>query len=433
MLKPQDNDRITRVGPGTPMGNLLRRYWQPALLAEELAEPDGPPVRVRLLGEDLIAFRDSSGAVGLVDAFCPHRRAPLFFGRNEECGLRCVYHGWKFDRSGACVDMPTESSSRACRGTLFKTSVRGTGKVSVTAYRTHESGGIVWTYMGPPETNFGPPDYEFCRVPATHRFAGKTHQECNWLQSLEGGIDSTHFSYLHVMDLDDRTSFSNRDRAPLIESERTAYWMSGATIHRLDDGTSYVRTNQYILPAWSIRSRVTSKSGAPEPVPQLNGHVWVPIDDENCWVYNWFYAYDPAVPIPERMWIDRERSNGRGPEDHAGGFKLKWIRDNEYGLDRAVQRSRTYTGIPGINLQDVALQEGMGPILDRSREHLAPFDRGVILMRQLLFEAMDAVERGETPRGADPATYRNVRAADFIVPDGADRAAIFGDAELARF
>src|SRR3978361_2376252 len=150
MLTKHENERLTRVGPGTPMGELMRRYWQPALLSEELPEPDGAPVRVRLLGEDLIAFRDTSGAVGLVDAFCPHRRAPLFFGRNEECGLRCVYHGWKFDRTGACGAMPSEPA-----GTPLQ------AKVKIKAYPTYEAGGVIWTYMGPKELQPEPPDYEW--------------------------------------------------------------------------------------------------------------------------------------------------------------------------------------------------------------------------------------------------------------------------------
>src|SRR5579884_4043749 len=173
MLKPEDNDRITRTGPGTPMGRLWRRYWVPALLSDELKEPDGPPVRVRLLNEDLVAFRDTTGRVGLVSAYCPHRRAPMFFGRNEECGLRCVYHGWKFDADGTCVDMPSEPPD-----SLFKT------KVKIEAYPTWEGGGIVWTYMGPPATMPGPPEYEFTRAPSTHQFTSKTYQECNYLQAL---------------------------------------------------------------------------------------------------------------------------------------------------------------------------------------------------------------------------------------------------------
>ena len=165
MLKPQDNERITRVGRGTPMGELQRRYWLPCALSSELGEPDGAPIRVRLLGEDLVAFRDTEGKIGLVDAFCPHRRAPMFFGRNEECGLRCVYHGWKFDRNGTCVDMPSEPAD-----SLFKS------KVTIASYPTWEGGGMLWAYLGPPGKQPPPPDYELVRVPATHRFVSKTLQ-----------------------------------------------------------------------------------------------------------------------------------------------------------------------------------------------------------------------------------------------------------------
>jgi len=174
MLTVEENERVTRVGPGTPLGKLFRRYWWPACLSKELPERDGAPLRVRLLGEDLIAFRDSENKVGLIDAFCPHRRAPLFFGRNEECGLRCVYHGWKFDRHGDCVDMPSEPA-----GTTLQ------AKVKILAYPTVEKGGVVWAYMGPKELTPEEPDYEWTRAPATHRYVSKTFENCNYLQALK--------------------------------------------------------------------------------------------------------------------------------------------------------------------------------------------------------------------------------------------------------
>jgi len=176
MLTAEQNALLTEVGPSTPLGRTFRRYWLPALLSEELLEPDGPPRRVRILGEDLIAFRDGDGVVGIVGAYCPHRRAPMFFGRNEEHGLRCVYHGWKFDRSGSCVDMPSEPAD-----SLFKT------KVGIDAYPAWEGGGMIWIYMGPAEKMPAYPDYEVVRAPETHRFVSKTFQECNYLQALEGG------------------------------------------------------------------------------------------------------------------------------------------------------------------------------------------------------------------------------------------------------
>src|ERR1700721_1642220 len=192
MLPSKENELITRVGPGTPMGDTMRRYWMPACLSSEIAEPDSAPVRVRLLGEDLVAFRDTDGRIGLVEEFCPHRRVSLYFGRNEECGLRCVYHGWKFDRDGSCVDMPSEPPD-----SLFKT------KVTIAAYPTWEGGGIIWTYMGPREKQPPPPDYEWVRAPDTHRFVSKTHEDANWLQGLEGGLDTAHSSFLHNEKLGD--------------------------------------------------------------------------------------------------------------------------------------------------------------------------------------------------------------------------------------
>src|SRR5476649_2036995 len=223
MLSQADSDRLTRVGPGTPMGTLFRRYWLPALLSEEVPEPDGAPVRVRLLGEDLVAFRDTAGKVGLVDAFCPHRRAPIFFGRNEERGIRCVYHGWKFNRDGTCDDMPSEPPD-----SLFKTKVR------IAAYPTHEAGGFVWTYMGPLALQPPPPDYEFLRAPETHRYPSKTLEECNWLQALEGGVDSSHATIMHNMNIGDRSWLRDFDATvPRLDVERTDYGFTYSGVRTL--------------------------------------------------------------------------------------------------------------------------------------------------------------------------------------------------------
>ena len=212
MLKPEENERLTRIGPGTPAGDLFRRYWQPVALSSELPEADGAPIRVRLLGEDLIAFRDTNGDIGLVDAFCPHRRAPMFFGRNEECGLRCVYHGWKFDKDGTCVDMPSEPPD-----SLFKT------KVTIAAYPTFEAGDVIWAYLGAPADMPPKPDFEWMRAPATHRIVSKTYEAANYLQGLEGGLDTSHSSFAHNERLGDRNWIRNRDGAPRLDVERTDY------------------------------------------------------------------------------------------------------------------------------------------------------------------------------------------------------------------
>jgi phthalate 4,5-dioxygenase oxygenase subunit len=423
VLKPQDNERITRVGPGTPMGELQRRYWIPALLSSELPENDGAPVRVRLLCEDLVAYRDSTGKVGLVDAYCPHRRAPMFFGRNEDCGLRCVYHGWKFDREGHCVDMPSEPPD-----SLFKS------KVTIKAYPTWEGGGIVWTYMGPPEQMPSPPDYELTRAPATHRYVSKTYEECNWLQALEGGLDTSHSSFAHNNEIHDKSHLRSKDTAPRLEVYRTAYGYTYAGI-RTVDAQSYVRAYHYVMPAQQMRGRVTSRKAKQiDAHPTINGHIWVPIDDHNTWVFNWMYSYDPAIPITEEYAIALETQYGRGPDDLIPGtYALKRNLRNDYLIDREVQKTQTFTGIAGVNTQDMALQEGMGPIVDRSKEHLGTSDRAIIVMRQLLLEAMDDLAEGKPIRGTDPATYSHVRAVDLVIPPAPDWREALKDELVAKF
>jgi phthalate 4,5-dioxygenase oxygenase subunit len=191
MLTREQNETLTRTGPGTPMGALFRRFWLPALLSREVADRDGPPVRVTLLGEDLIAFRDSTGRVALTEARCPHRGANLFFGRNEECGIRCAYHGWKFDADGNCLDIPTMPHDNDAYEHLR-------ARVKIAAYPTREWGDYVWAYLGPPDAIPDLPEMEFATVPPAHRFVTKKLQECNWAQAAEGGIDTAHFSFLHA-------------------------------------------------------------------------------------------------------------------------------------------------------------------------------------------------------------------------------------------
>ncbi len=408
MLSRADNERLVRVGQGTPAGTLFRHYWQPACLSTEIPEPDCPPIRVRLLGEDLIAFRDSKGRVGLVDAYCPHRRAPLFFGRNEECGLRCVYHGWKFDVAGACVDLPSEPETSP-----MKAGIR------LTAYPTHEKAGIVWAYLGPVETMPAPPDYEWTRAPATHRYVSKTYEACNYLQALEGGLDTAHSSFLHNLRLGDKSLPRLRDRAPRLDVERTDYGYSYLSTRQLGAEGSYVRLYHYVMPYQQMRGGINGVLGRND-VPKLDGHIWVPIDDEQTNVYNWCYSADPSVSIPEEIAEAHEHHSGRGKDDLIPGtFKLKRNPSNDYLIDRAVQRTKTFTGIDGVNTQDFAIQEGMGPIVDRSHEYLGSTDRAIVTLRRMLLDATAAVARGETPPGADPRTHRGIRPYDGLVPPGA--------------
>lgn len=409
MLRPEDNERLVRVGPGTPGGELFRRYWQPALLSTEIPTNDGAPVRVRLLGEDLVAFRDTNGKIGLVDAFCPHRRAPMFFGRNEDCGLRCVYHGWKFDFHGHCVDMPSEPPD-----SLFK------HKVRIAAYPTWEAGGVVWAYLGPSELIPPHPDYEWLRVPSTHRFVTKTYEDCNYLQGLEGGLDTAHSSFAHNESLGDRGLIRNRDGAPRLDVQKTDYGFYYVSTRNVGEDELYVRVYHYLMPAQQMRGNITDLSGGRAKVPKFDGHIWVPIDDGHTWVFNIAYSYDTTTPLTPEYAEEWETFMGRGENDLLPGFKLKRNLANDFLIDRERQKTQTFTGINGINTQDFALQEGMGAICDRSKEHLGTTDKAIIVTRQLLLEATDSVAAGHNPPGIDPTTYRDIRPYDGHLSHGGD-------------
>ena len=409
-ITPEINKKLTQVGPGTPMGEVFRRYWVPACLSQEIAEPDSAPVRVRLLGEDLVAFRDSAGDVGLVDAYCPHRRAPMFFGRNEECGLRCVYHGWKFDTLGNCVDMPTEQSDSKFRF-----------KVSMKAYPAYEAGGIVWTYLGPQELTPPVPDQEWMRAPATHRRVSKTSEHCNYLQAVEGGIDTAHSSFAHNNDLSNPRLLRNLDRHPRLEVEFTDYGFRYASLRNVGNDTTYLRVYQYVLPAQQVRGMLVGLDGRKPELPGIFGHIWVPMDDENVNVYNTLVAADDGYPITDEWWATHEKAMGRGSEEFIPGtWWLKRNQSNDYLVDREVQRTKTFTGIEGVNTQDFAIQEGMGPVVDRSREALGSTDKAIQACRRLLLRVMDEVEAGNTPPGSDPEAFSDLRGGDTLVPTGTE-------------
>jgi phthalate 4,5-dioxygenase len=406
MLSREENELLTRTEPDTPMGDAMRRYWIPALLTWELPEPDGPPVRVKLLGEDLVAFRDTRGHIGLLDEFCPHRRASMFFGRNEECGLRCVYHGWKFDTEGRCVDMMNEPDELQ-----FK------HKVRITSYPTTELGGVVWAYMGPPDLQPPLPRFAWAEAPATHRHVSKVIQESNWLQGLEGGIDTSHAPILHraISNTTSRHGFKPthpfvNSKASRIVVDLTDYGYHYAGIRPYEGTDVYVRTYHFIMPFHQIRPSRTA-SGA----PSVAGHIWVPMDDETTMVYNWEFSDQPLTD-EDRL----ERRLGNGPLDvDQTTFRSRRNRQNNYLLDRQVQKTETFTGIEGVNTQDRAVQEGMGPIVDRSKEHLGPADKAIIQARRLLLQAVKTVAEGGTPRGVEP-TYYTLRAAEGVVASDAD-------------
>lgn len=421
MLKPEDNERLTRVGPGTAMGTLLRRYWQPVLLSWELKECDGPPLRVRILGEDLVAFRATDGKVGLIDAYCRHRRAPMFYGRNEECGLRCVYHGWKFDVEGRCVDLPNIGGNERVRQS-----------VRIKAYSTFERAGIIWTYMGPPERQPAPPNFEWMRAHDTHRNVTKTFQENNYLQALEGGLDTSHSSFLHNEGIGTRT-VRNVDTAPRLEVFPTDYGYHYVSFRKISDTEQYVRVYQYIVPFQQIRGDVSDDLGHRKEIAKIDGHFWVPIDDHHTMTWNFIYGFDESVPLtPEfREW--EERRAGRSADMVIPGtFRLKRNLSNDHMIDRELQK-KTYTGIKGIATQDIALQEGMGPLVDRSQELLVGSDAAIVTMRRILLEATRAVERGEDPPAVNPETTCHLRGHDSVIPIDADWRQVLAGEMAARW
>ena len=421
MLTREQNTTLTGVGPGTQMGNLMRCYWVPALLSWEIMEPDCPPVEVRLLGEDLVAFRDTEGKVGLVSAYCAHRRANLFWGRNEECGLRCVYHGWKFDLEGNCVDMPSEPDASS-----FK------DKVRIPAYPTFEAGGLVWAYMGPSEKPPAAPLFEWTQVAPAQRSMSKVWQECNWLQALEGGIDSVHSNFLHggrppglkYEDTSPRGRAQNYSTAALLEVVPTDYGYTYGSMRPMGEQGNFVRGYHWVMPWTQIRALNATS---------IAGHMWVPVDDHNTMVYNWHYYFgedsgEHEEQLPESeppIWLrDAHRpmaaGNGFGVDvDVENGFRSVRNQGNRYMIDREVQKTQTYTGIAGTNTQDRAVQESMGRVADRTLERLGTTDRAVIAARRELLRAVKTVEDGGNPPGVAPTFYK-LRAVERIVPPDAD-------------
>ena len=431
MLSREDNELLCRVGPGTAMGALLRQYWIPALTSRELPEPDGAPVRVRLLGENLVAVRVTSGAVGLLQNHCPHRGASLVFGRNEGEGLRCVYHGWKFDVAGRCVDMPSEPPES-----------HFLSKVRATAYPCVERNGVVWAYLGPRATPPPLPDVEpnlsaGCAVQTVMR-------ECNWMQALEGDVDTSHLGFLHLgsvrpEDVAPGTFdyYALKDRTPRYRVVDTGFGTSYGAYRPAEADTYYWRIAHFLFPCFTMIP--TGVLGT-----QVLVRAWVPLDDAHTMFWSMALPNTGAVAgtgsaatlaVNGRPAAGRTRGFDYLPEttDWFGRWRLTQHRGNDYGIDRTDQRTRTFTGIPGILQQDQAVTESMGAIIDRSDEHLGASDEMVIRTRRRLLGAARALhERGEVPPGVDdPAIYR-CRSGGVILPRDADWLESTKDAREAR-
>jgi phthalate 4,5-dioxygenase oxygenase subunit len=415
MLSREENDQLCRIGPGTLMGDFVRQYWIPFLPSRDLPEPDYRPIKVRLLGEDLIAFRDTNGAVGLMDENCPHRGANLFWARNEECGLRCVYHGWKFDVSGRCIDMPNEPED-----SNFKDRVR------VPSYPVREVNGALWTYMGPEAEPPAFPPFEITTLPAEQ--VSPPHvmlEECNWVQGLEGDIDSSHIDWVHGrlrpeggVTTGGFAGTYNRDRRPRLEVLPTEYGGCYSGSRTVDaNGTRWHRITQFIMPFHSMIA-------ASDPT-SIHLRSWVPVDDEHHMLFSQTGKLDRAFTAQERATYDDPfaRLGGYLPNDPANPLTRYLTRarlDNQYNLDLELQKKELMFGVPFVgNIQDRAMTEAMGPIYKRWKEHLGSTDAMVIFVRRRLLDAARALrERGSAPANAQDPSLNRVRSASIMLPDG---------------
>ena len=389
-MTPEQNDLMCRVEGSAPMGAVMRRYWMPACMSEEVGERDGPPRRVRLLGEDMVAFRDTAGRVGVLDEHCPHRRASLVFGRNEECGLRCLYHGWKFDVDGNAVDMSSEPSDARMRASM-----------RTRAYPAREAGGFVWVWMGDPAAPaaFDPPVW--AAAPDERIAIVKMHAACNWAQVLEGAIDSAHSSSLHSTNMPTATDVSgstatdsqwlrpSADKSPRLQIERTPYGFRYAAIRTpIHDAEvqDYVRTTLYIAP-FTVMIPPTDRYKLIQ--------MLVPVDDVNCMFY--WIAWHETKGISAADW--RSFCGAvPGIDVDPVTFRKKRTLENDYLQDRVAMAAGDFTGMEGIPVQDMAMWESMGPIADRTNDKLGSSDRAIVEFRKLALKL--AREAGEGGDGA---------------------------------
>jgi phthalate 4,5-dioxygenase len=411
MLTREENELLCRVEGDAPMGQLMRRHWLPACLIEEVAEADGDPVPLRLLGEDLVAFRDTDGRVGVMDRYCPHRRASLVFGRNEDCGLRCLYHGWKVDVEGNVLEMPSEAAG-SCLAQ----------KVKHTAYPTHEHGGFVWVYMGPRETMpaFEPPPY--APTPEAKLAIVKIAVDCNWAQILEGAIDSAHSSTLHSSDMTPARVDSAKatesvwlrpstDKAPRLVVQPTDYGFKYAALRRPIANAAandYVRISVFVAP-FSVL------------IPPNNlynvANVNVPIDDTHTMFH--FIAWTPtaAGAVDQEGW--RKFCAAQKGIDVDDEWRHVRTLANRYRQDRKAMRLGHFTGIPGIPNQDIAMWETMGPIADRTHDRLGASDLAIVEFRRIMVDAAKRFRDGGPAIGA--AVQRShLRSFEGVVPKETD-------------
>ncbi|MDB5940871.1 MAG: (2Fe-2S)-binding protein [Ramlibacter sp.] len=398
-MKNEMAEVLVRVGPGTTMGTLLRRYWVPVLLQSEIAQPDCAPVRVKILGEKLLAFRDSEGRAGLVDELCAHRGVSLFLGRNEEGGIRCSYHGWKYDVDGQCLEVPSAPQLAA--------------KMSIKSYPCIEQGGIVWAYMGPADMRPEPPGLEWSLLPESQRFATKRLQECGYLQAMEGGIDTTHASWVHRFELDRDPMHRDAHANKYIKADRNAVFDVEPAPHGLEifgrrngeQDSFYWRVTQWIFPWYTLIP--------PFGAHALGGHIWVPIDDENCWA--WSINFLPDRPLPQHELAAMKDGQGIHVKYIPGTFQPLANRSNDWLIDRESQKDkRSFSGVEGFSMQDASLQESMGALQNYEGEHLVATDKPIVMTRRALYDAALRLQQGVEPPALGSSS-QGVRAAGVLL------------------
>ena len=382
MLSREENELLTRTSPGTPMGELIRRYWIPALLSAEIPAADCPPVRVRLLGEHLVAFRDSQGRIGLIDEFCSHRGTSLFYGRNEECGLRCIYHGWKYDVEGNVLETPAEPGESQLKH-----------KIRHKAYPCHEAAGVIFAYLGPKDKIPLFPKFPWLTVPSENVIITKFFLECNYLQALEGDCDTSHTVFLHRGNRGGGVGAPREDPAPVFEVEDTWCGLRAAAIRRVGSDQQNVRVSTFAMPVIGSVPIGKTINGI------LDGFLavyQVPANDHTTWRYN--FRFKRSEPMTEE-----EHYSDKSQVD--SDFKLFANRQNQYLLDRKKQKTFNYSGIDGFATQDACVTESMGAICDRTQEHLGASDTYVIALRRFFLKAVRDFTQGIEPPGLvfDPA------------------------------
>lgn len=417
MTTATEGKELTQVGPGTVMGDLMRQYWLPAALSSEL-ERDGSPLRLMLLGEKLIAFRDSAGRVGVLDHRCAHRCASLFLARNEQNGIRCIYHGWKYDVDGNCVDMPSVPPHQD-----FK------HKLKTKAYRAVERAGLIWVYMGSRAEAPPLPPFEILDVPEDELKVSLIQRDCNYLQALEGDIDTSHFGFLHAghvgpdeLPEDDPIYHTVTNRAPEYHVADAPWGTQYVGYREAGPGHTYWRFANFLFPFWT-----QAPNG--EFASHVHARAWVPMDDDHTmFCFLWWKRGDSALTRPPPARKDGTAVGGAGrvnkfvpnTTDWYGRWRLTANPDNDWEIDRAAQRSGAiYSGIDGIHLQDQAITESMGRIVAHECEHLAASDLMIVRTRRRLLAAARALrETGARPPGADdPSIFRNARSGYLVSDD----------------